>query len=162
MIRLRPAQGSDRFRLRRWLDDPALPAWWGTKSSVEAEIAVALEAESAVLSIIERDGDGVGLALAADAAQWASARPDSIAPGTYAIDVFVARPETRAEDSAAAIALVADEVFATSLAIACCSLVSIKSEAAARAYEKAGFAWSEIWHDRYRGPCWVMQRARPR
>lgn len=161
-MRLRPALAPDRFRMRRWLDDPALPLWWGTKNSVEAEIAVALEAENPYLSIIECDGVPEGLALASDAAQWASARPASIEPGAYAVDVFVARPDLRASGSAEAIELLAAEVFATSFAIACCSLVSIKSEPAARAYEKAGFTWSEIWHDRYRGPCWVMRLSRPR
>ncbi len=163
MIRLRPAQAADRFRLRRWLDDPALLLWWGTKSSVEAEIAVALESDNHYLTIIEKDAQPVGLALAADAAMLGTVeKPATVEPGTYAIDVFVAPPETRAADSTAAIGLVAAEVFATSFAIACCSMVSIKSEPVARAYEKAGFTWREIWHDRYRGPCWVMLLPRPR
>ncbi|RTL68932.1 MAG: GNAT family N-acetyltransferase [Hyphomicrobiales bacterium] len=163
MIRLRPAQGADRFRLRRWLDDPALPLWWGTSSSVEAEIAMALEAHNPYLTIIEKDAQPVGIALAADAAMLGGVdRPATVEAGTYAIDVFVALPETRAADSTAAIALAAAEVFATSFAIACCSLVSIKSEPVARAYERAGFTWREIWHDRYRGPCWVMLLPRPR
>lgn len=162
MIGLRGAEASDRFRMRRWLDDPALPAWWASKSSVEAEIAVALEAHNPYLCIVEDGADAIGLAIASDAAQWSSTLPKSIEPGASALDVFVARPQTRTEDSTRAISLLAADVFATSLAIACCSLVSIKSETAARAYENAGFTWSEIWHDRYRGPCWVMQRARPR
>lgn len=162
MIRLRPAHVADRFRLRRWLDDPALPVWWGTKSSVEAEVAVALEAHNPYLTIIDKGEQPVGFALAADAAMLGTVdKPVSVEPGMYALDVFVTLPDSRAEDSTAAIGLLAAEVFATSFAIACCSLVSIKSEPVARAYERAGFTWREIWHDRYRGPCWVMLRPRP-
>ena len=60
-----------------------------------------------------------------------------------------------------ALSLLVEEVFATRLAIACCAVVSIRNEAAARAYEKAGFRWLRIWQDPIDGPCWVMLKERP-
>jgi hypothetical protein len=63
--------------------------------------------------------------------------------------------------AAEALALLADEVFATTLALACCGLVPVTNEAAARAYERARFRWQRIWHDPVRGPTWVMLRERP-
>ena len=46
---------------------------------------------------------------------------------------------------AAALALLTAEAFATTLAVACCGFVSVRNEAAVRAYEQAGFRWRRIW-----------------
>ncbi len=162
MISLRPATAQDRFRIRRWLADPALPAWWGLQSAVEAEITIALESESALARIIQREGAPIGYAHAADAALWRADMPPDLAPGQWEIDLFVAAPETRAEDTTEALRQLAAEVFVTTMAVGCCGLVSIRNEAAARAFERAGFRWSRVWHDRLSGPSWVLELPRPR
>ena len=154
--------GMDRFRIRRWLADPALPAWWGPQSAAEAEITLALESASALARIIERDGAPIGYGHAADAALWRNDMPFDLAAGQWEIDLFVAAPETRAEDTTEAICQLAAEVFATTMAVGCCGLVSIRNEAAARAFERAGFRWSRIWHDRWSGPSWLLELPRPR
>jgi hypothetical protein len=63
--------------------------------------------------------------------------------------------------AAEALALLAEEVFATTLAIACCGLVPITNEAVARAHERAQFRWRHVWNDPVLGPSWVMLRERP-
>lgn len=162
MISLRQATPEDRFRIRRWLADPALPSWWGPRGTAEAEITLALESESAIARLVLRDGVPIGYAHAVDMALWQSDAPSAVAPGTWDLDLFVADATNRSADTADALALLVGETFATTFAVACCALVSIRNEAAARAYEKAGFRWVEIWQDRYTGPSWVMQMARPR
>lgn len=161
MIALRPATEADRFRVRRWLADPALPSWWAARGAAEAEFTMALESESALSRIILRDGEAAGYAHAVDMALWPLDAPEAIAPGTWDVDLFVVDARNRAADTTEALRLLTAEVFATTFAVACCSLLSIRNEAAARAYEKAGFRWSEIWHDRHAGPCWLMQLGRP-
>lgn len=161
MIGLRPASDEDRFRVRRWLADPALPGWWASRGTVEAEITLALESPSALSRIILSDETPVGYAHAVDMALWHGSMPAGTAPGTWRVDAFVAQAERRAADTTQALRLLTGEVFATTFAVACCALVSIRNEAAARAYEKAGFRWSEIWHERQVGPNWVMRLDRP-
>lgn len=161
MIALRPATPQDRFRLRRWLADPALPCWWGPQSCVEAEITLAFASESALARIIERGGEAVGYAQAADAMLWGGGLPPDFAAGQWDVDAFVAAPDVRDEAISRAISLLCAEVFATTMALGCCSFVSIRNEASARAFERAGFRWHRIWHDRYLGPSWVMELQRP-
>lgn len=148
--------------MRRWLVDPALPAWWGTRSAVEAEMTLALESGSAMPRIIERAGEPAGYGHAADATLWGGDLPPDVTAGHWSIGVFVAAPQTRPADTTAAIRLLADEIFATTMAVGCCSLVSIRNESAARAFERAGFRWQRIWHDRHSGPSWVLELPRPR
>jgi hypothetical protein len=62
--------------------------------------------------------------------------------------------------AAEALALLAEEVFTTTLAIACCGLVPITNEPVARAHERAQFRWRQIWNDPVLGPSWVMLRER--
>ena len=52
-------------------------------------------------------------------------------------------------------------MFATTLAVACSGLVSIRNEAAARAYERAGFRWLQVLQDPLLGPSWLMLKERP-
>ena len=141
--------------------EPALEEWWGTRASVEAEITLALASESALARIILQDGEPVGYAHAVDLSLWRQELPPELEAGTWDIGLFVAPLEQRVEGTEQALALLVGEVFATTLAIACCSLVSIRNEAAARIFERAGFRWSRIWQDRQSGPAWVMVRARP-
>ena len=142
--------------------DPALPAWWGPLSAVEAEIALAFASASAIQRIIERDGEPVGYAQAADASLWGGALPPGLASGQWDVDAFVADPEMREGATSQALALLCADVFATTMAVGCCNFVSIRNEASARAFERAGFRWQRIWHDRHSGPSWVMELPRPR
>jgi hypothetical protein len=83
------------------------------------------------------------------------------ADGGAAGETLGGTPQGAPPCAAAALALLAEEVFATTLALACCGLVPVTNEAAARAYERARFRWQRIWHDPVRGPTWVMLRERP-
>ena len=58
------------------------------------------------------------------------------------------------------LALLTEEVFATTLAVACSSLVSIRNETAARAYERTGFRWLQVLQDPLLGPSWLMLKER--
>lgn len=124
---------------------------------------MALESESALCRMLVRDDASapIGYAHAVDIALWAGDAPPGLAAATYDVDVFAVDSTTRARDVTDALKALMAEVFATTFAVACCALVSVRNETAARAYEKAGFRWSEIWHDRHIGPCWVMQADRP-
>ena len=162
-LRLRPATPEDRFRIRRWLAEPEIAAWWGNAASAEAEINLAMASETALCRIIECDGAPIGYAHAVEIGLWGAERPEDLAPGTWDIDLFVASPEHRGRGvGAAALARLTGEVFATTLAVACASVVSIRNEAAVRAYERAGFHWRRVWHDPLSGPSWLMLRERPR
>ena len=136
-IRLRPAVPEDRFRIRRWLAEPEIAAWWGNAASAEAEIALAMASDTAVCRIVLFGEEPIGYAHAIGSEQHRSRGLGGVALGRLV-----------------------EEVFATTLAIACCGLVSIRNEAAVRAYERAGFAWRRIWNDPLLGPCWLMARDR--
>jgi RimJ/RimL family protein N-acetyltransferase len=93
---------------------------------------------------------------------WGGQQPDDLPPATWDVDLFIASAEHRRRGAGrAALALLVEEVFATRLAVACCGVVSIRNEAAARTYERAGFRWTRIWQDPIDGPCWVMLKERP-
>ena len=161
-ITLRPATPEDRFRIRGWLAEPGIQAWWGNAASAEAEINLAMASDTALCRIVEAGGAPIGYAQAIEIGLWGEARPDDVAPGTWDIDLFIASPEHRGRGlGAAALGLLTAEAFATTLAVACCGLVSIRNEAAVRAYERAGFRWRRIWHDPLLGPSWLMLKERP-
>jgi aminoglycoside 6'-N-acetyltransferase len=161
-VRLRPALAEDRFRIRRWLADPAIEAWWGNAASAEAEINLAMSSEAALCRIVEREGVPIGYAHAVEIGLWADERPDALAPGTWHIGCLLGSGQPGGRDLASAVlVLLAEEVFATTLAVACSGLVSIRNEAAARAYERAGFRWRQIWSDRLLGQSWLMLKERP-
>jgi RimJ/RimL family protein N-acetyltransferase len=161
---LRPATPQDRFRIRRWLADPEIQAWWGNAASAEAQINLAMNSEAALSRIIEQGAQPIGYAQAVETGLWAAGpRPADLDPGTWHIDLFVASANHRGHGhGAAALVLLVQEVFATTLAVGCCGLVSIRNEAAVRAYERAQFRWRQIWTDPLLGPCWLMARDRPR
>jgi aminoglycoside 6'-N-acetyltransferase len=161
-LSLRAALPEDRFRIRRWLADPDIATWWGNAASAEAEINLAMGSDTALCRIVECAGISIGYGHAVEIGLWGGERPEELAPGTWDIDLFIASPEHRGRGlGAAALALLAQEVFATTLAVACAGIVSIRNEAAVRAYERAGFRWRRVWHDRLTGPCWLMLKERP-
>jgi RimJ/RimL family protein N-acetyltransferase len=159
---LRPATPEDRFRIRRWLADADVQAWWGNAASADAEINLAMSSDAALCRMVEHGAVPIGYGQAVEAGLWARPRAEDVAPGTWHIDLFIASQEHRGRGlGAAALALLTEEVFATTLAVACCGIVSIRNEAAVRAYERAHFRWRRIWNDPLLGPAWLMLRERP-
>lgn len=156
-ITLRPATRADFGLIRRWLARPDIQDWWGPVSATEAEVNMALASGHALCRLIEADGEPVGYAHAVDATLWGENLPEELEPGTWDLDLFVAAEEHRNRGvGQAALALLRDEVFATTLAVAVCVFPSVKNERAVRAYEKAGFSWQRVWHDPETGPAWFM------
>jgi aminoglycoside 6'-N-acetyltransferase len=161
-VTLRPATPEDRFRIRRWLAEPGIQAWWGNAASAEAEINLTMSSEAALCRIIVCGGAPIGYAHAVEIGLWGEARPEDVAAGTWDMDLFIASNEHRGRGlGAAALSLLTEEVFATTLAVACCSVVSIRNEAAVRACERADFRWRRICHDPLLGPSWLMLKERP-
>lgn len=159
---LRTASPADRFLIRRWLADPEVESWWGSRAGAEAEIALAMESPSALCRMIECNSEPIGYAHAVDVGLWNEPLPQELPAGCWDIDLFIGSAERRARGyGGRALELLTDEVFATTLAVACCIFVSVKNERAVRAYERAGFRWLCIWPDRSFGPCWVLLKDRP-
>jgi aminoglycoside 6'-N-acetyltransferase len=161
-IRLRPVMPEDRFRIRRWLADPEVAAWWGSAASAEAEIALAMASDAAVCRVVRCGDEPIGYGHAFDAGLWAGERLHGIEPGTWDVALFIGSGEHRSRGlGGIALQRLVEEVFATTLAVACCGLIPIRSEGVVRAYERAGFAWRRIARDPLRGPCWLMVKDRP-
>jgi aminoglycoside 6'-N-acetyltransferase len=161
-LRLRPATPEDRFRVRRWLAAPRGEGRWSNTASAEAEVTLAMGSEAALPRIIECKGEPIGYAQAVEIGLWGQDRPEGLAPGTWDVDLFIAEEAHRGRGlEAAALALLTEEVFTTTLAVACCAVVPIRNEAGVRSYERAGFSWQRIWNDALAGPCWVMLKERP-
>jgi hypothetical protein len=162
-LRLRTAAEEDRFRIRRWLAEPGNAAQWGNAAAAEAEINLAMGSAAALCRIIERDGIPIGYVHALDIGLLAGESPAGLVPGTWQLSALLASPADAAPAAmGTALALMAEEVFATTLAVACAGLVSIRGEAGVRAFERAGFRWQRILEDRLLGPAWLMLRERPR
>jgi aminoglycoside 6'-N-acetyltransferase len=135
-VRLRPARRADWDLIRGWLARSDIEAWWGPRAATEAEINIALNSDHALCRIIEADGRPVGYAHAVDATMWGSELPQDLDPGTWDLDLFIASEEHRGRGvGQAALGLLKDEVFATTMALAVCVFPSIKNERAVRAYE---------------------------
>jgi aminoglycoside 6'-N-acetyltransferase len=123
---------------------------------------MALSSQHALCRIIEEGDEAVGYAHAVDATLWGEDLPQDLEPGTWDLDLFIASEEHRGKGAGqAALALLKDEVFASTLAVAVCVFPSVRNERAVRAYEKAGFCWKRIWNDPYSGPSWFMVARRP-
>src|SRR5262249_20406750 len=153
---LRPATPGDRFLIRRWLGDPAVQERWGGAAGGEAAVTLAMDSATALPRMIELGGTAIGYAHAVEIGVWAEERPADLPAGTWDIDLFIASAEHRGQGLAqAALVLLIEEVFSTTLAVACSAVVSVKNEAAVRAYERAGFRWLRIWPDPLHGPCWL-------
>lgn len=156
-ITLRPATRADLGLIRRWLARADIQEWWGPASATEAEVNMALSSAHSICRLIEADGVPVGYAHAVDATLWGDALPDELEPGTWDLDLFVAAEAHRNRGvGQAALALLREEVFATTLAVAVCVFPSVRNERAVRAYEKAGFRWQRVWNDPGVGPSWFM------
>jgi RimJ/RimL family protein N-acetyltransferase len=161
-ISLRAATAEDRFLIRRWLSDPQVQSWWGTAASAEAEITLALGSAAAMPRIIVRDGVAIGYAHAVEAGLRTAEPPEGVPAGNWDVDYVLAPAAIdTGEIGGIVLAQLTAEVFATTLAVACSSLVSIRNEAAARAYERAGFRWLQVLQDPLLGPSWLMLKERP-
>lgn len=162
-VRLRPATRADWSLIRRWLGRPEIEDWWGPRSATEAAVMMALEAPHAICRMIESTSADapIGYGHAVDATMWGEQLPQDLAPGTWDIDLFIASPVHRGIGAGAeALALLRDEVFSTTLAVAVAVFPSIANERAVRAYEKAGFRWQRVWNDPISGPSWFMTAQR--
>lgn len=159
-VALRQAVAADWPLLHRWLRRPDIEAWWGPISATDPGIRIAMQS-GGLCRIIEADGASVGYAQAVDATVWGEALPHLIPAGTWDVDVFIADEAHRGQGAGAtALALLVDEVFSTTLAVAVSIFVSVRNERAVRAYEKAGFRWLAVAEGKGQGPAWVMLRER--
>ena len=162
-IALRPARGDDWPMIRGWLRLPEIRRWWGNAASTEAEVRLVMETASALARVVTAAGRPIGYAHAIDALHWGGGLPEAMPAGTWDIDAFVAAPEWRGRGAGRrAVELLAEEVFATTLAPAVSVFTSVRNEPAVRAYEAAGFRWVRIHDDPIQGPCWMMLKERPR
>ena len=135
---------------------------WGSAAAADAAVALALDSDAALCRMISLAGEPIGYAQGMDVAALGGALPQSLPAGTYDCDVFIGVETQRGKGfGQRALSMLADEVFATTLAVACSVVVSIRNETAVRGYEKAGFRWREVWNDPIDGPSWVMLRERP-
>jgi len=162
VLRLRRAAEEDRFRIRRWLGQPHAAAQWGNAAAAEAEINLAMGSTAALCRIIERDGIPIGYLHALDVGLLGGEPPAELVPGTWQLSALLASPaDATPATMGTALALMAEEVFATTLAVACAGLVSIRDEAGVRAFERAGFRWQRIVEEPLLGRAWLMLGERP-
>ena len=162
-LTLRPATPQDRFVIRRLLASPGAHETWGNAASAEAEITLAMQSTGALARMIMRDGVAIGYAQAVDSGMLSEDLRDGVPPGSWRVAYFLGSADIPDHVAAgpAVLALLTEEVFATSLAVACTADVSIRTETAVRAYERAGFRWLSVAHDPAGGPSWVMLKERP-
>ncbi len=161
-VQLRPMHDDDWPQLRSWLARPDIEQWWGPRASSEAAVLLAMGATQAICCMIEVERHAVGYGQAVDATLWGEALPDGLIPGTWDIDLFIAsRPHRNRGIGSRALAMLRDQVFASTLAPAVCIFASISNERAVRAYEKAGFRWRSVVQNRAQGPEWFMLAERP-
>ena len=118
-VRLRPAGRSDWDLIRGWLARDDIQDWWGPLSATEAELNIALGSAHAICRIIEAGAEPVGYAHAVDATLWGELLPQDLEAGTWDLDLFIASEEHRGRGvGQAALALLKEEVFASTLAVA--------------------------------------------
>src|SRR6185295_19476165 len=130
LLQLRPATPQDRFMIRRWLSNPAVQDWWGTAAGAEAQITLAMDSAAALPRIIQVGCTCIGYAHAVEAGQWAERLREGVPAGAWEVDYFLAPSKgDRAHDGSAVLTLLTAEVFTTTLAVACCSVISIRNEA---------------------------------
>lgn len=161
-ITLRPVEPPDWDRVRAWLQQAEIQAWWGGLSAAEAEIAIAAESPSAICRLILADGMPVGYGHALDANIVRSGRTDGLPVGAYMVSLFIADPAHRQRGAGeTALAALTGEVFTSTLAPASATLVPVRYEAAVRAAERAGYQWIGVRDDGASGQSWLMMRDRP-
>jgi RimJ/RimL family protein N-acetyltransferase len=160
-VRLRPVIREDRDLIRNWLADNAVRAWWGSPAAVEAEVAIAIESQSAICRMIEVGGAAVGYAHAFDAGLMATNGSLSREPGIWQCMFFIGSETHRGLGlGAAALGLLAEEVLSTTLALGCETMVPVKNESAVREIEARGFRWRRVENDAALGTVWIMRRDR--
>lgn len=161
VVSLRPVGAGDWPLIRGWVKRPDIERWWGSATAAEAEMRLVAEIGPAIARIVLVAGEPVGYAHAIDAGHWGEL-PDGMPPGTWDVDIFIAEPLHRGKGvGEMALNLLAEEVFATTLALSLSAFVSVANEAAVRAYERAGFEWARVWEDPIVGPSWMLLRQRP-
>ena len=121
-----------------------------------------MASDTALSRIVEADGAPVGYAHAVEIGVWGAPRPEELPPATWDIDLFIASEAHRGRGAALRRLPCSLRKYSPRLlAVACCGFVSVRNEAAVRAYERAGFRWRRIWHDPLFGPAWLMLKERP-
>lgn len=161
-IALEPLEPSDWDRVRAWLRQPEIQAWWGGLAAAEAEIAIAGDSPSAIQSMILSGGVPIGYGQALDADLVRSARTEGLPTGAYVISLFIADPAHRRRGAGeAALAAFTREVFSSTLAVACATVVPLRYEPAVRAAERAGYRWIGVNNDIDAGQSWLMMKERP-
>lgn len=160
-VDLVPVAGADRERIRQWLESPDVFAFWGSAAAAAAEVNLALGHAGAVCRLLRIDGAVAGYAHALDSVMLGGDHAAVLAPGTWDCALFIAAPRHRGQGfGGIALRMLVDEVFSSTLALACVIRVPVSSEAAVRSVEAAGFRWARIEGDRALGPVWVMQAER--
>ncbi len=161
-IALETLKPADWDRVRAWLRQPEIQAWWGGLGAAEAEIAIAGDSPSAIQRMIVSGGSPIGYGQALDADLIRSARTDGLPTGAYIIALFIADPAHRRRGAGeAALAAFTREVFSSTLAVACATVVPLRYEPAVRAAERAGYRWVAVSHDIDAGQSWLMVKDRP-
>ena len=150
-LTLRPVTEGDRFRLRRWLSEPHVIRWWGSKSAAEAAVALAQNSSSALVRIIYKGDEPIGYAQAMDMDDR------RLPPATWQADAFIGSMTHRGRGlGALALSQLRDEVFQTTLAAALAVRIPVRNERQVRAIERAGFRWRSVTSDPLLGPCWLL------
>ncbi len=162
VVTLRPATSADSALISGWLRQAEIQRWWGSLGAAEAEVRAALLAPMGLCSIILVGDVPVGYAQAQESQPLSPGDPPADIAGTFRVDVFVGESRFRRQGVAqTALGLVTAEVFATTLVLGCIAVVPLRTEAAVRTYERAGFTWVRVIEDALLGPCWLMRCARP-
>jgi RimJ/RimL family protein N-acetyltransferase len=160
-LTLRPAIPGDRFLLNRWLVDPEVIGWFGSRAAADATLSLARETPSALSRIIAVGTTAIGYAQALEL-DPGSQVATPLMVGTVELDAFVGDAAWRGRGyGARAFGLLRDEVFTTTLAPAVVVRVPITREEVVRRIEKVGFAWVSVENDSQRGPCWLLSAERP-
>jgi RimJ/RimL family protein N-acetyltransferase len=161
-IALEPLEPADGDRVRAWLRQPEIQAWWGGLAAAEAEIAIASDSVSAIQRMIVASGATIGYGHALDADLVRSSHTDRLPTGAYVVSLFIADPAHRSRGAGeAALAAMTREVFSSTLAVACATVVPLRYEPAVRAAERAGYRWIGVSNDLDAGQSWLMIRERP-
>ena len=156
-LTLRPATGRDGALIQTWLRRAEIQRWWGSLAAAEAELRIASETPSAIRMIVAHAGEPIGYGQAVDAGLTGEEAQLSLPPLTWDVSLFIASPAHRGQGlGLAALAMLRDEVFATTLALGLSVVVSVRNEAAVRTYEKAGFRWVRVLADPLFGKSWLM------
>lgn len=161
-ITLRPLHTPDWDKVRAWLQQAEIQAWWGGLAAAEAEIAIAAESPSAICRLILADDIPIGYGHALDADIVRGGRTEGLPAGAYVVSLFIAEPAHRRRGAGeTALAALTHEVFASTLAPAAATLIPVRYEAAVRAAERAGYRWIGVLDDSTGGRSWLMMRERP-